>query len=274
MSVATETCALCPRLCRHSCPVAVGTGLESTTPTAIMTLLVHPHQQPELSRAAVDLCTQCGACEDHCGLDQPVRTLLSEARANLHPPLAPWSPQAIQGHWQTVAVICGPIDWSADLATMTGQGVSTLRTDDHLGEVHRARADTETPTIQQLELLFAGRTAVAACHTCKEALESASVTVEMLDGLLPRRPNRPTWRTCRCTPSPGVRTLQKCCGARGPLSTAHPSLAAEMAHSLRKRLDGQAVYTPDARCAAHMQGSGANVIGPVDLLSPPPQTEE
>lgn len=274
MNVAIETCALCPRLCRHSCPVAVGTGLESTTPTAIMALLVHPQQQPELSRAAVDLCTQCGACEDHCGLDQPVRSLLAEARAALHPPLPPWNPPIIHGHSQTVAVICGTTDWSADLSAVTDQDVATLHTTDHLGEVHRARTDATAATLERLETLFNGRTAVVECHTCREALEAASVSVEMLDALLPRRPSRPTWRTCRCAASPGVRTLQNCCGARGPLSTTHPSLANEMAHSLRKRLDGQAVYTPDARCAAHMQGAGANVIGPVDLLPPHPQTEE
>ena len=274
MNVATETCALCPRLCRHACPVAVGTGLESTTPTAIMGLLVHPQNHPELSRAAVDLCTQCGSCEDYCGLDQPVRTILADARSALHDPLNAWAPPAIQGHRQTVAVICGPTDWSSNLSAITGQTMATLLTSDHLAEPHRSRTDSTPAALEQLRAMFTGRTAVVACHTCREALEAASIPVEMLDNLLPRRPSRPTWHACRCEASSGVRTLQGCCGARGPLSTAHPDLASEMAHALRSRLDGQAVYTPDARCAAHMQQAGANVVGPVDLLSHNLQKQE
>ena len=31
-----ESCAFCPKLCRHVCPVAVGTGREAATPTAMI----------------------------------------------------------------------------------------------------------------------------------------------------------------------------------------------------------------------------------------------
>ena len=67
MSSVVDTCALCPKLCRHVCPVSVGTGLESATPTAILTEVLLAEQNPEhaeLASQAIDLCTRCGACAD------------------------------------------------------------------------------------------------------------------------------------------------------------------------------------------------------------------
>ena len=84
-----QTCALCPKLCRHVCPVAVGTGREAATPTQIMTTLyrwTRGEVSPELAGAAVSLCTDCGACEAACGVDQPVPEILRRARLTLTEP--------------------------------------------------------------------------------------------------------------------------------------------------------------------------------------------
>jgi len=77
-------CALCPRLCRFTCPVAAGTADETATPTAMM-------QTWELARAgkldwdtaadALQRCTGCGACTTPCEYDQDVPAMLYEARA-------------------------------------------------------------------------------------------------------------------------------------------------------------------------------------------------
>ena len=40
MADGLETCAYCPQLCRHVCPVAVATGLEAATPAKIMLVLL------------------------------------------------------------------------------------------------------------------------------------------------------------------------------------------------------------------------------------------
>ena len=69
-----ETCAYCPKLCRHVCPVAVGTARESTTPTAMMTgalLALDGIVTPAEGYASAALCTSCGACTEVCLLDQP-----------------------------------------------------------------------------------------------------------------------------------------------------------------------------------------------------------
>jgi len=90
----TQICALCPRLCRHVCPVAVGTGREAATPTAIMTTLLRwtrGEVDPDLAGQAAALCTDCGACEDACLVNQPVTDILRKARATLLPP-APVDP--------------------------------------------------------------------------------------------------------------------------------------------------------------------------------------
>ena len=113
MSSVVDTCALCPKLCRHVCPVAIGTGLESATPTAILTEVLLADQDEvnaPTAAEAIGLCTRCGACADFCGVDQPVVTLLDETRTRYQPRPSPWSPPVITGHAPTVAILCGPDD--------------------------------------------------------------------------------------------------------------------------------------------------------------------
>ena len=269
MSSVVDTCALCPKLCRHVCPVSVGTGLESATPTAILTEVLLADQNPEhaeLASQAIDLCTRCGDCADFCGVDQPVVDLLDKARTRHQPPLTAWSPPVIQGHAHTVAILCGDDDWTSGLADALGQDIAVLRTDDHLGEAHMLRTDTREALIAELAKLMQGRTAITSCATCRTALEAAGVTVESVSAATNTVPAFPTWRTCHCSPGPSVDTVVRCCGARAPLSLKHPDLAETMGKEIAKRLEGQTVFVPDARCAAHLISSGAPVVGPTDHL--------
>jgi ferredoxin len=267
-----DTCALCPRLCRHVCPVAVATGLESPTPSAIMTevmLAEGPGSAQHEVAAALDLCTRCGHCEDFCGVGQPVVALLDAARTRHQARPNTWNAPAIQGHALAVAIICGPHDWSAALAQDTGTTLSQMLTSDHLGEIHRIRNDTAPEVISALKRSFQGRTAITSCGTCKAALIAAEVAVESIESVCQSVPPLPTWRTCHCEPGPSVDTLTRCCGARAPLATSESTLAASMATFIRRRLDGQSVYVPDTRCAAHLQSVGVSAVGPADHLTDP-----
>ena len=262
-----DTCALCPRLCRHRCPVAVATGMESTTPTAIMTQLVlSRHHEDTHSKLAVDLCTRCGECEDACGVDQPVVQLLDEARTKLQPTPAPWQAPAIEGSGSNVAIICGEFDWSGKISKALGGPLARLVTTDHLGEAHRIRTDTRDDIARQLKALMMDKKAITSCHTCRIALEEAGADVVMLGSFLGEPGTSPRWRTCQCEPGPGVDTVVTCCGARAPLNTSHPELAQQMARSVKRRLDGQAVHIEDSRCSAHLRAVGANTTDPVYRL--------
>lgn len=88
---AFTTCAYCPRLCRHVCPVATATGFEAATPTAMMTVGLL-HLRGELGAtdalAGTSLCLGCGACTAHCKVHVPVADRLAELRATLGVPVA------------------------------------------------------------------------------------------------------------------------------------------------------------------------------------------
>ena len=114
-----QTCALCPRLCRHQCPVAVATGREAATPTQLMTTLLRWSRgevSPELAGAAASLCTDCGACESTCGVDQPVPEMLRQARQTLLAPAAITELEMVDGGASLVAIECDDRTWGSALA--------------------------------------------------------------------------------------------------------------------------------------------------------------
>lgn len=78
-------CALCPKLCRHSCPVATVEARETTTPWAKMTSLHHTATgalAPEASFAATwYACTGCMRCKTWCDHDNEVADALAAGRA-------------------------------------------------------------------------------------------------------------------------------------------------------------------------------------------------
>lgn len=104
MSTDLETCAWCPRLCRHVCPVAVGTGRESATPTAMMTVALQARRgevSTELAAEAASLCLSCGACTAHCKLHVPVAERLGRPA----PPRPAAPPASADG--ALVFAVCG-----------------------------------------------------------------------------------------------------------------------------------------------------------------------
>jgi Fe-S oxidoreductase len=82
---ALELCTYCPKMCRHSCPVAAATGKESATPWALMGLANHVRKghlalTPEIARAFYD-CTNCLLCREYCLHGNDVPSALRAARA-------------------------------------------------------------------------------------------------------------------------------------------------------------------------------------------------
>lgn len=79
-----ELCALCPKLCRFSCPVASATADEGATPTAMFGTLRMAEAGKVSWQAAADnlaKCTGCGACKAPCEYEQDVPEMLYQARA-------------------------------------------------------------------------------------------------------------------------------------------------------------------------------------------------
>lgn len=79
-----RTCALCPRMCRFTCPVTTGTGDETATPTTMMQIWGLAQQGAvgwEMAAEALSRCTGCEACREPCEFDADVPALLYAARA-------------------------------------------------------------------------------------------------------------------------------------------------------------------------------------------------
>ncbi len=76
------SCAICPRLCRDVCPVAVHAGRDDLVPSEKMRAVAG------LMGAAAGVadgerlmaCTDCGACTEHCLLQIPVASWLDAGR--------------------------------------------------------------------------------------------------------------------------------------------------------------------------------------------------
>lgn len=170
-----EVCAYCPRLCRHVCPVAVGSALESATPTQMMTvawLALGPggHAEP---LAGTNLCVDCGACTAHCMLHVPVASRLAEFRAALGAPLV--SAEAlrpISGDGSVVAILCSETE-----PPPAGTHLLTL---DALGHDAWRAGDRRVPA--RVGAHLAGRTAITDRGT-----------------------SRRCWRPRACGPSAGRR---------------------------------------------------------------------
>ncbi len=76
------SCAICPRLCRDVCPVAVHAGRDDLVPSekmrAVAALMVA--QAGVVDGERLMACTDCGACTEHCLLQIPVAPWLDAGR--------------------------------------------------------------------------------------------------------------------------------------------------------------------------------------------------
>ncbi|MSP54849.1 MAG: hypothetical protein EXR69_04475 [Myxococcales bacterium] len=73
-------CTFCPRLCRHVCPTAVATSMESATATSMMAAAwLALETGVAVDSQALSLCLGCGACTRHCKHHVPVADLVDAA---------------------------------------------------------------------------------------------------------------------------------------------------------------------------------------------------
>lgn len=258
-----DTCVLCPRLCRHACPVATGSAREAAVPTWIATVLreVEAGRRPSADAlAAATLCTACGACHDACHLGRPLPDLLRDARARMEPvpgiePLGP-----IEGTGTLVAVETDERPLAALLARRLERPVRRWRTGDRLGvaaiehpSAFDARAAALRSAVGDLEV-------VTADGGVARALEASGVGYRWLSDLVPELRSRGATGSC----ADGGRRPLACCGGAGPLARHHPEDAARVARTFALR--GEIAWLADARCRGHLRAAGVDVRDLVDAL--------
>lgn len=78
-----QTCAMCPKMCRFSCPVARATASDGVHPTGLGTAVTRAREGTlpwEEAGRVVYECTMCLRCNAFCDLDQDVPAYLRGAR--------------------------------------------------------------------------------------------------------------------------------------------------------------------------------------------------
>jgi len=266
-----QTCALCPRLCRHTCPVAVSTGREAATPTSIMTTLLRWNRgevDPALAGQAAALCTDCGACSHACAVDQPVVEILREARQTLLAPAAITPLETVEGGATMVAIECDGRRWADALSRHLKHGVARLPTTDHLGVSRLDHPMSATQHLVAIRDRLGGRTAVVSCQGCARVTEAARIQTIHLHSLCELPATGTIHHPCRGPRLAGetATSALNCCGAAGPLGRIHPEIAEDLLTQAAKRLGPGPVSSPDSRCAQHLNSAGVQTIDPISHL--------
>lgn len=255
------TCAFCPRLCRHVCPVAVATSREAATPSAMMTAawLGEAGAQPlSLGLAAASLCVDCGACTTHCKVHVPVSERLIGFRAahGLAIEAAPLAAITGPSDATHVCVLTSADDWSSAFAAAHACSVCTLRTDDALGHAAwRAGSPVVLPAVAAHigdRIVVTGSGAVAA------VARAAGLRVERL-----KAPDHaPLYRSCLSGGVAGPDRLA-CCGGRPDFIAREPSAAADIAQENIRLWGDRPMACDDELCACWLAAHGAAVVGPL-----------
>lgn len=261
-----STCAWCPRLCRHVCPVAVGTAGEAATPTAMRTLTLLA-DRGDLTRAealpGTDLCVGCGACTAFCALHVDVSGALRVWRGADAGAPPPEPLRALDGDGEEVYVVVDGRSEAYDTyARHTARPVARLHTGDALGHAAWRHGDTEV--LRRLAAHLAGRRAVTDDGEVAEVLRAAGVPVRRL-----RAPEAAVrFVTCFDGPSLDAPDQLACCGRRESFAARQPRAAADIARENVRRLDGRRAACADGGCAAWLRDHGADVVGPDPTLDP------
>lgn len=262
---ATSTCALCPRLCRPSCPVATGTAREAAVPAVIAGALREwqAGRLPDAVAAeAATLCTDCGACRGHCHLDRPLPEILRAARDALADVLGRGEPEplaAIEGDGEWIAVEADDRPLAAAVAQAVGRPVARWRTGDRLGSPVLENMRGRDAFLAAIRAAAGGRGIVLVDGGVADVLRAAGVPFTWLQDLVPGL----TAGDGSCAAG-GARPLA-CCGAAGPLARHHPDDALRVAAAWLDRSDSWEVA--DARCRCHLRAAGgADVVDPLDQL--------
>jgi hypothetical protein len=256
-----STCALCPRLCRSSCPVATGTSREAAAPTQIASVLLDVARglaPLSLGIEAATLCTDCGACQEHCHVDRPLPEALRRFRAaHLTPPPVE-AIRPIEGDSELVAVQSDGRPFASSLAVHLSTDVACWRTGDRLGVHAVDHASFERQAVR-LRKAAAGRRLVVNDGGVAQALVAAGVVFTWLHQEVPGLLERFTG-TCQ---SGGGGPLE-CCGASGPLAEHHPEDAERVGKLWLERSGEWSVR--DARCRSHLRSCGGRVTDALDAL--------
>ena len=251
MMASVDTCSLCPRLCRHGCPVATGAGREAAVPTVIAGVL-YDHKRglasDDLATRAATLCTDCGACQEVCHIHEPLPQALRHARAALlTPPELPPLP-AFPAPGRAVALQSAPGDLAAWCAE---RQVIPVTCPNRLG-----LAALEFPVFERraasLRASLLGRSVWTQDGGIAKVLESAEISFSWC------ATDDDAVGSCVC--SAGQRPPLACCGAGGTLARHHPDDARRLAHAFARRLP-QDAHLLDQRCVRHLQDSGVSVNG-------------
>lgn len=255
-----STCALCPRLCRSACPVASGSGREASVPALIAGAMLEIERgtlEPGLAREVLTLCTDCGACQDHCHLHVPLPEALRAARAEHvpRPAVEPLCP--IEGEGALVAVESDARPLAAALARELGEPVRRWRTADHLGvaALHHAGAEQR---LARLRDHVGDLRVVVISGGVAEVLSAAGVGFSWLHEVA--QGVGVGEGSCRLG---GERPLA-CCGGAGPLREHHPADARRVGELWLQRSDEWIVR--DARCREHLVACGGTMSDPLDAL--------
>lgn len=259
MSGAWSTCALCPRLCRSACPVSTGSGREASVPAVIAGVMLEVERgglDPSVAAEALTLCTDCGACQEHCHLHRPLPAAMREARARLlpRPAVEPLGP--IEGTGAIVAVCSDERDLAGALSAELGEPVRTWRTRDHLGVDALHHGDESRS--QRIRASVGALRVVVISGGVAEVLTAAGVGFSWLHEVVRDLP----WGEGSCRL--GGRRPLACCGGAGPLRHHHPEDAQRVGALWLQRSDEWVVR--DARCRAHLTGCGGTVTDALDAL--------
>lgn len=254
------TCALCPRLCRHACPVVTGSGREASVPAVIAAVLFEWERGtlPEaVARDAVTLCADCGACQDACHLHVPLPERMRAARARLltaeFPPLQP-----IEGAGDWVAVEVDDRPLAAALAAELRVPVRRWPAPERLGLV-AIEASAFAGRAAALRKAVGSLQVVVADGGIAQVLGAADIGYSWLHELVPSLAEGTG--SCR---TGGDRPLA-CCGGAGPIAHHHPDDAARVGRAWVARSGGGALL--DSRCRNHLRAiASSEASDPVDAL--------
>ena len=244
-----DTCMLCPRLCRSACPVATGTGREAATPSWIATVVRAWERgtvSEALAREAVALCTDCGACQEHCHLHRPLPELLRRARASLDPRPLPEPPPPPDG--QALLVVADDRQWDSVRERVGADAV--WRVPSRFGEEAVRLGERHPPA--WVEALRARRIITP---------DGGIATVMRLHDLpyvwVADELGDPGCGSC----AHGGGGPLACCGAAGPLARVHPPDAVRVARTWARR---GGLQVQDARCRAHLRAAGVEATDVLD----------
>jgi len=256
-----ESCVFCPKLCRHACPVAIVSGREAGTPTAMMTApWAYKKQLLSKEEAArfTELCAGCGACTKACKLEIPVKDLLATAKAELSPSPEPIQLPEIMGHGDLLAIAPDERNWAQALEKRTEKSVCIAFDKAQLGYALLGFQNAFQEHKAKLHAWADKLTLVVADGKSFEVAQQAKLQVHMLTEFLPNYK-----ASIECGQfTKGKSHRVSCCGAN--LRHKKSSLAADLGNAFAAQFD--TLVLSDAVCAQHLRSLGLQVKDPIDQL--------